>query len=144
MEEIFVRYLHFLGILVLTSALVAEQLLIKVKMDLKSFKKLILIDAIYGFGALLTLTAGSLLWLYVGKPAEFYHSNYIFHIKLTVFVVIGLLSAVPTIYFLRNRKQSSDFINLPNYIVTILRVELFLLIILPFLGTLIARGIGNA
>jgi len=143
MEEVFVRYLHFLGIITLASALVAEHLLISKEMDVKSFKKLIIVDAFYGVGAIATLIGGALLWFSVGKPAEFYSSNFIFHIKLTAFLTIGLLSIFPTVYFLRNRKSTSDFITLPNYIVKIIRVELCLLVLLPLLGALIARGVGN-
>lgn len=143
MEEIFVRYLHFLGIFTLASALVGEYLLISKKVDLKSFKKLVVVDAIYGIGAIATLIGGALLWFSYGKPAEFYSSNYIFHIKLTVFILIGLLSIFPTVYFVRNRKLTSDFITIPNYIIKIIRVELCLLVFIPLLAVLIARGIGN-
>ena len=143
MEEVFARYLHFLGIITLASALVGEHLLISRKMDLNSFKKLIVADAIYGIGAIATLVGGALLWFAVGKPAEFYSSNFLFHIKLTIFVVIGLISIFPTVYFLRNRRPTSDIIILPNYIVKIIRVELCLFVLLPLFGALIARGVGN-
>jgi len=143
MEDIFVRYFHFLGIITLASTLVGEHLLISKQMDMKSFKKLIVVDALYGVGATTTLITGGLLWLSIGKPAEFYSSNYLFHIKLTVFAVIGLLSIFPTVYFIRNRKLTSEFITLPSYIIKIIRVELSLLLLLPLLGMLIAQGIGN-
>jgi len=143
MEEIFVRILHFLGIIILASALVGEHLLISKEMNLKSFKKLVIVDAIYGIGAIATLVGGVLLWFVVGKPADFYSFNFIFHIKLTVFLTVGLLSIFPTVYFLRNRKSVSDSIVIPSYIVKIIRMELCLLVFLPLLATLIARGVGN-
>lgn len=143
MEELFIRYFHFLGIITLASALIGEYLLISKEIDLKSFKKLIVVDAIYGAGAIATLIGGALLWFTVGKPAEFYSSNFIFHIKLTVFLSIGLLSIFPTVYFLRNRNSVSESIAIPNYIVKIIRAELCLLVFLPLLGVLIARGVGN-
>ena len=143
MEEVLVRYLHFLGIITLASALVGEHLLIAKEMNIKSFKKLVIVDAVYGLGAIATLIAGILLWFSVGKPAEFYSSNVIFHIKITLFLSIGLLSIFPTVYFLRNRKSTSDSITIPSYIVKIIRIELCLLLILPVLGVLISRGIGN-
>jgi len=143
MEEIFVRTLHFLGIIILASALVGEHLLISKEMNLKSFKKLVIVDAIYGIGAIATLVGGVLLWFVVGKPADFYSFNFIFHIKLTVFLTVGLLSIFPTVYFLRNRKSVSDSIVIPSYIVKIIRMELCLLVFLPLLATLIARGVGN-
>jgi len=143
MEEIFVRTLHFLGIIILASALVGEHLLISKEMNLKSFKKLVIVDAIYGIGAIATLVGGVLLWFVVGKPADFYSFNFIFHIKLTVFLTVGLLSIFPTVYFLRNRKSVSESIVIPSYIVKIIRMELCLLVFLPLLATLIARGVGN-
>jgi len=143
MEDIVVRYMHFVGIIILASTLVAEHLLISKQMDLKTFKKLIVVDSIYGISAMVTLVAGLLLWLAVGKPSEFYSSNFIFHIKVSLFITIGLLSAVPTIYFVRNRKATAATIVLPNYIVAILRLELTLLLVIPLLAVLMARGIGN-
>lgn len=143
MEEVFVRYVHFLGIIMLAAALVGEHLLIVEEMTIKSFKKLVVVDAIYGIAAMATLTAGILLLFVVGKPAEFYTSNVVFHIKLTVFICIGVLSAFPTIYFLRNRKALTDTVVLPSYIIRIVRIELMLLVILPLLAAMMARGIGN-
>ena len=67
-------------------------------------KRIPKIDGIYGLGAILVLVAGLLLWFAVGKPAQFYSRNWIFHTKLTMFVVLGLLSIYPTIFFLKNRK----------------------------------------
>lgn len=143
MEDIFVRYLHFIGIITLASALVGEHLLISKEMDVKTFKKLVILDSIYGVGAIITLIGGALLWFVVGKPAAFYSSNFIFHIKLTVFLLIALLSIFPTVYFLRNRKATFESITLPGYIIKIIRVELCLLVFLPLLAVMIARGVGN-
>lgn len=143
MEDILVRTLHFLGVFTLVSALVAEHLLISKQMDLKTFKKLVTIDGVYGLGAVMTLTGGLLLWFVVGKPQEFYTANWVFHLKVTLFAVIGILSVFPTYYFLRNRKTTAEFIEIPSYIVVILRVELALLVFMPFLATSMARGVGS-
>jgi putative membrane protein len=143
MEELLVRYFHFLGIIILASALVGEHLLISKKMDVKLFKKVIILDAIYGMSVIMVLASGILLWFFVGKSQEFYSSNFIFHIKITVFVVIVLLSIFPTVYFLRHLKTTEEFVTLPNYIPVFLRIELCLLFLLPLLGVLIARGVGH-
>jgi len=143
MDEILIRYLHFLGIITLASALVGEHLLIAKEMDVKSFKKLVIIDAIYGIGAIMAFVGGALLWFVVGKPAEFYSMNHLFHLKLTVFLAIGLLSIFPTVYFLRHRKITIQPIVLPGYIVKIIRLELCLLLVLPLFAAMIARGVGH-
>jgi putative membrane protein len=143
MEDILVRTLHFLGIFILVSTLVAEHLLISKQMDLKTFKKLVAVDGIYGVGAVLTLVGGLLLWFAVGKPQEFYTANWIFHLKVTLFVAIGILSVFPTYYFLHNRKTTAELIEIPNYIVVVIRIELALLVVIPFLATSMARGVGS-
>jgi len=143
MLELVVRYIHFLGIIVLASTLVAEHLLIERTMRQTAFKKLLILDAIYGISAIVTLGAGLSLWLLVGKPSSFYSSNFVFHIKLSMFIGIGLLSAFPTVYFLRQRHVNTDTIAIPAYIVHIILTEILLLLIMPMLGVLIARGIGN-
>lgn len=142
MEELLIRYVHFLSIIVLASALVGEHLLLSKKMPVKVFKKVIVLDAIYGVSAVTALVSGLFLWLSFGKPAEFYSSNYIFHIKLTLYVAIALLSIFPTVYFLRNLKTKEHDIILPQYLISIIRLELLLFLPLPLLGVLIAKGIG--
>ena len=137
-----VRYLHFLGIFILASTLVAEHLLITKEMTRQQFKRLTMIDGIYGLGAVMTLTGGLLLWFVVGKPTAFYTGNPIFHIKLTLFILMALLSLIPTVFFLRNRRSQASVITPPNSIIVIVRAELALLIVIALLATVMAQGIG--
>lgn len=71
MEEIAVRYIHFIGILFLASTLAIENVLLSKSMSSHSVKRLVLIDGLYGVSALVTLGAGLTLWFVVGKPSEF-------------------------------------------------------------------------
>jgi len=67
------------------------------------------IDAVYGIAAVTLLIAGLTLWLgSVGKPAVYYTKNWVFHTKLTLFLIVGLLSIYPTIFFIKNRKGNPD------------------------------------
>jgi len=143
MEEYLVRYFHFLGIITMVSALIGEYLLISKEMDVKSFKRLVILDGVYGVAAILTLINGMLLWISVGKPAEFYSSNFIFHIKLSLFLCVFLLSIPPTVYFLRNFRKKFQSITVPSYIIMLIHVELLLLFTIPLLATMMARGLGN-
>lgn len=143
MEELLIRYMHFLGIMILSATLFAEHLLISDEMEIKQFKKFLIIDAIYGASAVIVFVAGLLLWLFVGKPSEFYASNPVFHIKLTLFVTIALLSIVPTVFALRNRKFEGAIIKVPKHVINIIRVELLLLLCIPFLAVLMAKGYGH-
>lgn len=142
MEEIIVRYIHFLGIIGLSAALIGEHLLVAPKVSARQMRKLAVVDGIYGFSAVLTLVAGLLLWFWVGKSAEFYSKNWIFHLKVTVFVVIALMSIYPTVFFIRNRKTKKEFVDIPRKLIMILRFEILLLLILPLLAVLMSRGVG--
>jgi putative membrane protein len=99
---------------------------------------------VYGIAALTLLCAGLTLWLGgVGKPSEFYSKNWIFHTKITCFLIVGLLSIYPTIFFIRNSKgDPHEAVEIPRSIFVMLRFELLLLFIIPLLAGLMARGIG--
>jgi putative membrane protein len=142
--EIFLRYLHFVSIFAIVSTLVAEHLLLKNKMTRGELRKLARIDAIYGLAALTLLGAGLTLWLgSIGKPAEFYSKNWIFHTKIALYIVIGLLSIYPTVFFIKNRKGIPDeTIEIPKAIFWMLRLEILLIFVIPILAGLMAKGIG--
>jgi putative membrane protein len=142
MAEVLVRYLHFLGIIVLSASLVSEHLLLSLDASTNKLKRLAAIDGIFGMSALTVLVAGLLLWFVVGRPSEFYTHNWVFHIKLTLFAVIGCLSVFPTIFFIRHRNSASADVVIPKSIVMIVRVELVLLLCVPLFAAFMARGYG--
>lgn len=142
MEEILVRYLHFVGIIFFSGTLIFEHLTIKKRMTNENFKRLCQIDVFYGLSAIVVFTAGMFLWFTVGKDASFYNANPLFHIKLTIFIVIGLLSIYPTIFFIKNRKTKEDFVDIPKRVIMYINIELILFILLPLLASLIAQGYG--
>ena len=142
--EIFLRYLHFISIFLIFSTLVSEHLFLKKELTRNEIARLAKIDAVYGIAALTLLIAGLTLWLSgAGKPALFYSKNWIFHAKLSLFVIVGVLSIHPTIFFIKNRKgNSNEIIHVPVSVFWALRLELLLLVIIPILAGLMAKGIG--
>ena len=137
-----IRTLHFAAIFVLVGALVIENMALKPTINGEDARNLARVDALYGIGAVLTLLFGLILWLWVGKPSEFYSLNPIFHFKLGLFFLLALLSIYPTIFFLRNRKSTADVIEVPRLIAILTKLELGILFIIPLLAFLMARGIG--
>ena len=137
-----IRTLHFVAIFVLAGALVIENMALKPTITGEDARNLARVDAFYGIGAVLTLLFGLILWLWVGKPSEFYSLNPIFHFKLGLFFLLALLSIYPTIFFLRNRKSTADTIKVPRLIAILTKLELGILFIIPLLAFLMARGIG--
>ncbi len=141
--EILLRYGHFLGILAIASSLVAEHLLIKPEMKRAEIKRLFNIDGVYGLGALLVLGCGLGMWLGGFKPPEYFTQNGIFHAKLALFVIMGILSAWPTMFFFKHRKGLPDErVAVPSRLKMMIRVELLIVFSLPLLGILVARGVG--
>ncbi|MCB0490923.1 MAG: DUF2214 family protein [Cyclobacteriaceae bacterium] len=103
--ELLLRYIHFVSIFGIAGTLVSEHLLLKSEMTRGELGKVSRIDAAYGLAALTLLIAGLTLWLGgFGKPTEFYTQNWIFHLKLTCYIAIGLLSIYPTIFLSRIEK----------------------------------------
>lgn len=141
MEELLIRYGHFLGIIILSSMLMTQNVLITNKLDNRWYRKLAIIDGIYGLSAVVVLTTGLLLWWSVGKPSAFYAGNPLFHLKLGIFIVVALLSAIPTYFFVRNRNSTAD-VQIPKHVLVIKRIEIVLLLSLPLLAVFMARGIG--
>lgn len=142
--EIILRYLHFVSIFAIVSSLVSEHLLLKKKLTRAEIGRISKVDAVYGIAALTLLGAGLTLWLSgIGKPAIYYSKNWIFHTKITLFLLVGLLSIYPTVFFIKNSKGNpQDVIEVPKAVSWMLRIEIFLLFIIPLLAGLMAHGVG--
>jgi putative membrane protein len=142
--EILLRYLHFISIFTIVSTLVAEHLLLKKELTRAEIARLSRIDAVYGMAALALLVVGLTLWLGgFGKPTVYYSKNWIFHTKITLFVVVGLLSIYPTVFFIKKRRgPANELVEIPKSIFWALRIELMILFIIPLLAGLMAHGIG--
>lgn len=141
--EILIKYLHFICIFAIISSIVGEHLLLKPQMTREEIKRLAILDAVYGYATILLLAAGFSLWFWVGKPAEYYSKNWVFHLKIGLFVIVGLLSIYPTIFINKQKKGTkSDLVDVPPSIKYIIRLELLILFIMPLTASLMAKGIG--
>lgn len=146
--DIIIPYLHYIGIMVLMGSLIAEHLMLKPGLSASQVKSLAGIDLVYGLAAVLVLATGLLRWFVYGKGSEYYLSNPLFHTKLTLFVVIGILSIFPTIKFIKWRKQArlgedpDVGEKAVKRLLMFIRIELLLVAIIPLLAVMIARGIG--
>jgi putative membrane protein len=142
--ELFLRYVHFVSLFSVAATLAGEHLLLKSSLTRREIGRLARIDGVYGLAAVVLLAAGLTLWLgSFGKPSEFYSKNWIFHLKLALFLGIGLLSIYPTVFFLKNRKGNpEEVVTVPSKIFWMLRLEIVLLFIIPLLAGLMARSVG--
>ncbi len=140
--DILLRYLHLFAVFILAGSLIIENIAIAKTLAKEDIRQLLKVDAAYGMSAVVVLLCGLALWLWVGKPSEFYTGNPVFHAKLTLFILVGLLSIYPTMFFMKQRKCDSDTIAVPAGVIRILRIELLLVAVIPLLAFLMARGIG--
>lgn len=148
MADAIAAYLHYLSIFLLFALLVLEHRLFKLPLDLDRARSLMRIDIAYGITASLVLATGLARVLWFGKGSAYYLHNSLFHAKVGLFVLVALLSTFPTMVFFGWRNSLKDG-QVPvlsprtgKLLVITLRAELTLLLVLPLLGALMARGFG--
>ncbi len=137
-----VRLLHFAILLVFAGAVIIENMAIKPEINSEDARNLARVDRVCGVMAVLTLAIGLLLWLGIGKPADFYSANPVFHAKLGLFVLLIALAIKPALFFNRHRLSTATSIAVPNSVRLLLKLELLVFAVLPILAFLMARGIG--
>ena len=136
---------HYAGFTVLFAALVAEHLLFDDMASAALAKRLAVIDAILGGAAVLVLVTGVARFATAPQGSDFYLQNGVFHAKVTLFVLLALVSVWPTIHFLRGRrllKQGAAQVTYPRRIKVALRLEMAGVLLILLLAAMMARGIG--
>lgn len=142
-ELVFIRCLHFVGLFVVVATVFAEAVLLKKEVKRSVVDTIFKIDGLYGLSSILVVGAGLYLWFGIGKPAEYYTNNPIFITKVALFLIVGILSLWPTVFYFKNRKGASDDdITIPGHLRIILKIELLLLFCIPMLATAMAQGVG--
>src|SRR4051794_31051305 len=97
-------FLHHLAAFTLVSAIAVEFALIRQELTASTARKLLTTDVVYGVAAGALLVIGLLRVFYFEKGPAYYFSSHAFTAKLSVFIAVGLLSAIPTIEFMSWRK----------------------------------------
>jgi putative membrane protein len=143
MAFVITSYLHYVGMALLFSALIIETILFRPRVDGRVARQLAAVDAMYGLSALAVLSTGLLRVFIYAKPAAYYGHNFLFHIKVTLFVVVFALSIYPTIRFIRERRAADgQQVDFPPVMGKLIRVELVLLAIIPLLAVMMGHGYG--
>ena len=93
-------FLHHLAAFTLVAALAVEFVLIKQELTATTARKLAATDAVLGASAGLLLVVGLCRVFFFEKGAAYYFHNHAFLTKLSLFVIVAILSVVPTIEFL--------------------------------------------
>lgn len=148
MSQALLASLHTLSFLLLFCLLALEHREFCLPLDAPRARRLILLDIGYGLAAGLVLVTGALRVLWFGKGLDYYLQNGLFHAKLGLFLLVGLISILPTLTALNLRPalQAGTAPEItPRRLQVVLwtiRIELLLLASLPVLASLLARGYG--
>lgn len=142
-------YLHFVFALILAGALAAEAFILRLPVDGRIARLLLRVDLFYGISAAGVIGAGVARVIWGATGWEFYSAQPFFWAKMAVFLVIGLISALPTRQFMAWVKAANG---VPGYTVPeadaarmrrLVMIELHLLALVPLFAALMARGIGS-
>jgi putative membrane protein len=93
-------FLHHLCAFTLVAAVAIEFVLIRSELTLSSARRLQVTDLVLGVAAGALLVVGLLRVFFFEKGAAYYFHSHAFLTKFALFIVIGLLSIIPTMEFL--------------------------------------------
>lgn len=147
--EALLAYAHFLAILTMTVFLASEAALCRKEwLNAAALERLARVDLIYGISALAVLATGLARIGWGMKGSAWYWSQPLLHAKVTLFVVIGVMSIVPTMRILRWRKALRATGALPDEAQVrstrrLVMIEAHLLVLIPLLAVFLARGVGT-
>ena len=143
-----VAYLHYLSFMFCFGALVFERISLKINPNKKEAISMVIADVIYGIAGIALLVSGIYRVIKYGEGSEFYTQNPVFWTKIIVFALVGSLSLYPTITYVLwaiplskgTLPQVSE--NLVSRLRLIINIEIVGFASIPFLATLMARGVG--
>ncbi len=141
-------YLHFGAIFTLIWFLAKEWTLLRAGAASVDVERLASADAGFGMSAGIVLVTGALRAAFGIKGWAFYAHNPAFHVKIGLFVLVGLISIAPTLMFLRWRKArrkdasfrvaETEWKRARRWIM----IELHLVALIPLAAVIMARGLA--
>ena len=143
-----VAYLHYLSFMICFGVLIYERISLKPNPNRKEAISMVIADIVYGIAGVVLLVSGIYRVIKFGNGADFYTLNPIFWTKIIIFALVGSLSLYPTITYvlwaipLSKRTLPKVTENLVSRLRLIINIELVGFAFIPFLATLMARGVG--
>jgi putative membrane protein len=141
-------WLHLLAIGIGGGLLLTEYWLCRRMLDRQQVKLLGQVDLGYQLALIGSLATGLARALYYGQDAQAYLANRLFWLKIAIFLMIVAIAIPPTLQYIRWNREARTapaFAPLTREVERVrsgLALGLGLWLILPLIGTLVARGYG--
>ena len=146
--EAILAYLHLLAILTMVVFISSEAALCRIDwLNAKVVERLARIDMVYGIAAIAVLATGIARTWWGVKGTAWYWTNPLLHIKLTLFIIVGVLSIFPTLTYLRWRKTLRATGALPTEpeirkTRKLVMIQAHIIALIPLFAVFLARGFG--
>ncbi len=146
--SVFWASVHYLGILVLFGCVYGMLLFWRTQVNEYNLRTLLWLHVAYWVSLLVVLVSGLARAGWTEKGMAFYMANPWFHAKVTVFVLIILLSLYP-VKVMRAWRRGAGADEVPTVTPELqktlrrtLVAEIHLISLMPIFGALMARGVG--
>ena len=139
-------FLHHLAAFTLVSAVAIEFVLIRQELTLSSARRLQVTDLVLGVAAGALLVFGLLRVFFFEKGASYYFHSHAFLTKFSLFIIVGLLSIIPTLEFLswRGALQAGQVpvieAKKKRLVTGVIHGELLAIVIILLCAAIMARG----
>jgi putative membrane protein len=139
-------FLHHLSAFTLVSAVAIEFALIRQELTLSSARRLQVTDLVLGIAAGALLMIGLLRVFFFEKGADYYFHNHAFLTKLSLFILVALLSIIPTVEFLswRGALKAGQVPTIGakklKLVTAVIHGELFAIVIILLSAAIMAKG----
>jgi putative membrane protein len=145
--EALLEYVHIAAILAVAVFLASEAALCRVDwMNAAIVRRLARVDLLYLAAAMALLATGLARTWWGAKGAAWYWHQPLLHLKLGLFVAVGLMSIKPTMMFVRWRKALAADGSLPaeadvRSARRWVMIESHVFALIPLAGTLLAKNV---
>jgi len=128
------------------SAVAIEFVLIRSELTLSAARRLQVTDLVLGIAAGALFIVGLLRVFFFEKGASYYFHSHAFLVKFSLFIIVGLLSIVPTMDFLswrgaiKARQVPVLEANRRRRVTAVIHAELAAIVIILLCAAIMARG----
>jgi len=139
-------FLHHVTAFTLVAAVAIELVLLRGELTLWAARRLQAADAVLGAAATVLLVVGLARVFWFEKGAAYYFHSHAFLTKFALFIIVALLSIVPTLEFLSWRKATkageTPVVAAPKLkrVRMILHIELAAIVLILLCAAIMAKG----